>query len=267
MKKIFGLALATIVFATSCKEKFEQPGAFSSFAVVHASPVSATAPTDTLHVFAGDAKYTAAGITYLTTSFGPYLPISSGNYTMNIRRKDNTASDLYVTPFTFDFAPGKAYSFFVYDTTTSATGQAKVLKLQDTLTLPATTPVPQAKFRFLHLAPNQGAVDVTYARYSIVSTTPTLILNPLDSFTITNKTYIGGTPNETALAAFTSVNKGVYKVKIKTAGSTAVLDSTLLLSSAAQINGSDVTQGPIYTFYLSGTAKGRPRAVRSLKHY
>lgn len=259
MKKIFGLAMVTVVIATSCKEEVIQPANLSSFAVIHASPVAAAAPTDTIHVFVENGRYTSpTGITYLTTSAGPYLPIEAGTHTINIRRKGDVASDLYVTPFTFDFAGAGTgtYSFFVYDTTTSATGQAKVLKLKDDLTLPQTTPTAQSKFRFLHLAPNQPAVDVTYLRTSVT---------PNDSITVTNKTYIGATPDENALAAFMNVPKGTYTVKIKTAGTQTVLTSLVL--TAAQSNGTDVTQGPIYTFFISGTAKGRPLALRSLKHY
>lgn len=257
MKKIFGFALATIVVAASCKEEFEQPKNYSSFTVVHASPVSATAPTDTLHVFVEDGLYTSpSGILYLGTSSGPYLPVLSGSHTINIRRKAVASSDLYVAPFTQDFTAAGIYSFFVYDSTTTATGQAKVLKLKDDLTLPQTTPVAESKFRFLHLAPNQPAVDVTYLRTSVT---------PNDSITVTNKSYVGAAPDEAALAAFMRAPKGVYTVKVKTAGTQTVLTSLTL--SAAQANGTDVTQGPIYSFFISGTAKGRPLALRLLKHY
>lgn len=257
MKKIFGFALTSIVIATSCKEKFEQPGAFSSFAVIQASPTATTPPSDTLNAFVEDAKYTSSGIVYLGTSFGPYLPVASGNHTINIRRGADAASSLYVSPFTQDFAPGSIYSFFIYDTTASATGQAKVLKLRDTLTLPATTPVAQSKFRFLHLAPNQAPVDVTFLRTSVT---------PNDSVTFSGRAYAGATPNETTLAAFTSVPKGAYTIKIKNAGTQTVVTSASITTTAA-INGADITQGPIYTFFITGTAKGRALTLRSFKHY
>ena len=251
MKKIFGFALATIAIASSCKDDFEQPKNYSSFAVIHASPVSAVAPTDTLHVFVCEDKYTAAGITYLGTSFGPYLPVLSGTKTINIRRGTTAASSLYVNSFENNFAPAGIYSYFVYDTTTSATGQAKVLKLTDDLTLPATT---NSKVRFLHLAPNAPAVDITLVRTSVT---------PNDSVTISNKAYVGATPNETALAEFISVPRGVYTAKVKLAGT-----QTVATTVAADLSrGFDITQGGIFSLYASGTAKGRPLVARLIRHF
>lgn len=255
MKKIFGIVLATAFIATSCKEEFKQPASLASFAVIHASPVSATAPTDTLHVFIEDGRLTPApGILYLANSVGPYLSTFSGSKTVNIRRKADPASDLYVTPFTHDFEAGGTgiYSFFVYDTTTSATGQAKVLRLKDDLTLPATT---DAKVRFLHLAPNAPAVDVTLLRTSVT---------PNDSVTITNKSYVGATPDAVALAAFQSVPKGVYSVKFKLAGTQTL---ALPAFAADMSRGTDITQGGIFSIFASGTAKGRPLVGRLLRHY
>ena len=249
MKKIFGLALASIAIGTSCKKAFEQPGDLSSFAVIHASPVATTAPTDTLHVFVGADRYTNAGATYLTTT--TYLPIASGTHQINIRRKNVATSDLYVSTFTETMARGDIYSYFVYDTTSSATGQARVLRLKDNLTLPATT---NSHVRALHLAPNAPAVDITLVRTSVT---------PNDSVTISNRSYIGASPNANALAAFTPIPRGLYTAKVKLAGT-----QTVAIAVAVDMrNGTDVTQGGIFTIYASGTAKGQPLAVRSIRHF
>lgn len=249
MKKIFGLALASIVVGTSCKKAFEQPGDLSSFAVIHASPVATTAPTDTLHVFVGGARYTNAGATYLTTT--TYLPIASGTHEINIRRKNVATSDLYVPSFTETMARGDIYSYFVYDTTTSPTSQARVLRLKDDLTLPATG---NSHVRALHLAPNGPAVDITLVRTSVT---------PNDSVTISNRTFIGAAPNASTLTAFTPVPRGVYTAKVKLAGT-----QTVALSVAVDMSrGADVTQGGIFTIYACGTAKGQPLSVRSIRHF
>jgi hypothetical protein len=249
MKKIFGLALASIAVLTSCKKAFEQPGDLSSFAVIHASPVATTAPTDTLHVFVGADRYTNAGATYLTTT--TYLPIASGTHQINIRRKSDVSSALYVNTFTETMARGDIFSYFVYDTTTSATGQARVLRLKDNLTLPAVT---NSHVRALHLAPNAPAVDITLVRTSVT---------PRDSVTLTNRTYIGATPNANALAAFTPVPRGVYDARIKLAGT-----QTVVLAVAVDMSrGTDVGQGGIFTIYACGTAKGQPLAIRSIRHF
>lgn len=249
MKKIFGLALASIVVGTSCEKAFEQPDDFSSFAVIHASPVATTAPTDTLHVFVGTERYTNAGATYLNTT--TYLPVLAGTHEINIRRKNVATSDLYVASFTETLARGDIFSYFVYDTTTSATAQAKVLRLKDDLTLPATG---FSHVRALHLAPNGPAVDITLLRTSVT---------PNDSVTITNKTFIGATPNASALTAFTPVPRGVYTAKLKLAGT-----QTVALAVAVDMSrGADVTQGGIFTIYACGTAKGQPLSVRSIRHF
>jgi len=250
MKKILGLALASIVVGTSCKKAFEQPDDFSSFAVIHASPVATTAPTDTLHVFVGGERYTnAAGATYLTTT--TYLPILTGTHEINIRRKNVATSALYANSFTATMAKGEIFSYFVYDTTTAPTSQARVLKLKDNLTLPATT---NSHVRALHLAPNAPAVDIVLLRTSVT---------PNDSVTISNRSFIGVSPNESALAAFTPVPRGVYTVKFKVAGT-----QTVAISVAVDMSrGADVTQGGIFTIYASGTAKGQPLAVRSIRHF
>jgi hypothetical protein len=249
MKKILGFALLSIAISTSCKKAFEQPEDYSSVAVIHASPVAATNPSDTLNVFVGDKMYTSTGVTYLNTS--TYLPVRSGTHSFNIRRKKDATSDLYVNSFSSTLVRGGIYSYFVYDTTTTASGQAKVLKLKDDLTLPATT---NSNVRVLNLAPNTTPFDFVLVRTSVT---------PNDSVTFSNKAYIGANPDETALAAFKSVPKGVYTVKLKPTGTqTVTLSATVDMS-----RGADITQGGIFTIYAGGTAKGRVLTIRSIKHY
>jgi len=248
-KKIFSIALGSIFILSSCDKGFEQPGSFSSVAVIHASPVSSTSPTDTLHFFVDTARYNSTGVTYINSS--GYLPVSSGTRPISIRRKSVNTSALYVATFPYDFARGKSYSFFVYDTTTSATGTAKVLRLQDDLTLPMAN---MAHIRALHLAPNGPAVDITLLRTSVT---------PNDSITITNRTYVGATPNEAALSAFTPVPRGTYTAKIKLAGTQTVATSAIVVLSPA----ADLNIGRIVTVFVTGTAKGRALAVGSFRHY
>jgi uncharacterized membrane protein len=265
MKKIFAMALISLAFFSACKKAFEQPADYSSVAVIQASPVvvqTQTTPTDTLHVFVDTMRYNATGMTYNTNS--GYLPVLSGSKTINIRRGINSTYTNYVNSFTYNFEVGKAQTFVVYDTATSSTGQAKLLRLKDDLTLPAAN---MSHVRFLHLAPNGPAVDVTLVRTS-VAPTGTPVLSPFDSVTITNKSYVGATPNEDALSAFTPVPRGtLYTVKVKTAGTQTVLTSFTLNLTQSQTTGSDVNQGRIVTLYVTGTAKGRSLAPGFFRHY
>lgn len=253
MKKIFAIALISTAFFPACKKAFEQPADWSSVAVIQASPVAATIPTDTLQVFIDTMRYNSTGITYNTNS--TYLPVLSGSKTVDIRRGVNSNYSNYVSSFTYTFERGKAYSFFVYDTTTSSTGQAKILHLKDDLTLPA---AGMSNVRFLHLAPNGSAVDVTLLRTSVT---------PNDSVTISNKAYIGATPNEDALSVFMPIPRGTYTAKVKTAGTQTVLASSTAISLTATATGADVNEGRIVTLYVTGTAKGRPFAIGSFRNY
>lgn len=262
MKKIFLIFLISSAFFPACKKAFEQPADYSSMAVIQASPVATTSPTDTLQVFVDDMRYNSTGLLYNTNS--TYLPVLSGSKTITIRRGLNSSSASYVNSFTYPLEKGKAYSFFVYDTTTSSTGQAKVLRLKDDLTLPAAN---MSHIRVLHLAPNGPPVDVTLVRTSIAPTGNPL-LSPTDSVTISNKVYIGAAPNEDALSAFMPILRGtLYTVKVKNAGTQTVLASSTLNLTQAATSGSSINEGRIVSIYVTGTAKGRPLAIGFFRHY
>lgn len=255
MKKLFGIALVSsavlvsTVF-TSCDKDLEKPADWSSFAVIHASPVPSSSPTDTLHAYVDTSRYSGSNILY--TGSSGYLPVLAGNRNINIRRKPTFDGALYAPTFSHNFEKGKAYSFFVYDTTNSPTAQAKVLRLNDDLSLPAAN---MAKVRFLHLAVNEGPVDITFVR---TSTTPN------DSVTIANVPYVGATPNTTALSAFTSIPRGTYTVKVKTAGTQTVRSTStgVLITTGASVN-----EGRILSLFLTGGAKGRPLTIGNFRHY
>jgi hypothetical protein len=250
MKKIFSLGLISAAFLVACEPTVEKPADWSSMAVIHASPVSTTVPTDTLHVFIDNARYNSANILYNTSS--GYLPVLAGSKAVDIRRGITSTSSNYVSTFNYTFERGKAVSFFVYDTTTSATGQAKVLRLKDDLTLPAAN---MSHIRFLHLAPRGQAVDLTLVRTSVT---------PNDSVTMSNRSYIGASPSEENLAPFMAVPRGTYTIKVKAAGT-----QTVLLSSAnfALTTGLNITEGRISTLWLTGSAKNRPLALGNFRHY
>ena len=241
MKKIslFAILVSALAF-TACEKAMEQPADWTSVVVINAAPST----TDTLSVFVDTSKYNSGnGIIYNANS--TYLPVLAGNQSFNIRNGRLNSSPMYVNNFSYNLERGNAYSFFIYDTVPASGGTARVLKLKDDLTLPATG---QTKVRFLHLAPNGGPVDITLVRTTVT---------PQDSITISNKTFIGANPDENALAAFMSVPGGTYTVKVKTAGT-----QTVLLSS-----NQNLTAGRIVTLYATGTAKGRPLAVGNFRHY
>ena len=243
------LALISIV-AISCEKDEDTPLNFASFAVIHASPVAATNPSDTLNVFVDNVLYLNTGVLYLSNS--GYLPVLAGDRTVDLRRGKLATSSLYVPGISNNFASGSATSFFVYDTTTSASGTARVLKLKDDLTLPVNT---NSKVRFLHLAPNGAPLDVVLLRTSVM---------PNDSIVLSGRSYVGNSPNETTLAQFTEIPKGVYTVKLKLAGTQTLATAN---TSVDMSRGASVAEGGIFTLYATGTAKNRPLVLRTFRNF
>jgi len=86
----------------------------------------------------------------------------------------------------------------------------RAVQLTDDLTVPSGTNV---HVRFLHLAPLAPAVDITLLR-----TSPST-----DSVTLTNRSYLGATPNATALSAFAPIPGGTYTIRVKLPGTQTVV--------------------------------------------
>jgi hypothetical protein len=111
------------------------------------------------------------------------------------------------------------------------------MRLTDDLTLPA---AGRSHVRLVHAAQNAPAVDVTLVRTSAT---------PLDSVTITNRSYIGSNPTEatvTASSTFTSIPAGNYSIRIKLAGT-----QTLARNPQAVT----IANGGLYTLVAVGTAR------------
>lgn len=100
-----------------------------------------------------------------------------------------------------------------------------------------------------YTSPNAPAVDVTFVRGA-----------NLDSVTITNRTYFGGTPNAATLSAFQPLTGGTaYTMRVKLAGTQTLVSSVNL--------GSSLTSGRIITLAAIGTAKSQPLSFAAFRHY
>jgi hypothetical protein len=93
------------------------------------------------------------------------------------------------------------------------------------------------------------AVDLTLVRNAA---TP-------DSVTLTNRTYLGASPNATSLSAFTPIPGGSYILRVKLAGTQTVV--------AAFSLGTTLTSGRIITLAAIGTARGQALSAMALRHY
>jgi hypothetical protein len=246
MKNLVTIAICSSLFASliySCKPEPFLPKPMGSVAFIHASPGSPG-----IDALVDNRIVTQSRISYLQSSIASpgvpdiYVPVETGN--RNIRLSPDSGRN---SVFTSNLAieTGKIYSVFAYDTLTS--GSIRGLILNDDLTLPATG---RTHVRFLHLAPNAPAVDVTLVRTSVT---------PNDSVTVaTNRTYVGPSPNTSTLSPFVSIPGGTYTVSVKLAGSpTRVL-------AVPNIN---LSNGRIVSLYAAGTARSQPLAAGLVRHF
>lgn len=252
---------AGVLLFASCKKEGNNDNpdvtASSNVIVVNAAPAPAGYPA--LDMYLDTGKFTPAAIAYLGTNQATgitgnllYAPALAADHAVDVR--PTTTPNVKVLNANASLMPGGNYSFFIYDTLSNTTSQFKLLRLTDDLSQPADTSM--GKIRILHLAPTLPAYDFTFVR--LVGTIET------DSVTLTNRTYVGGSAvNEEALSAFTSVKGGVYRLKIKTAGTPAVVATI----NNASTNYLSFAKGKGYTVYVTGMAKGQPLALRSVRHF
>ena len=263
----------------SCKPESLKPEGLASFSVTNAAPGS---PTVDVLV---DGRITSAGrLAYGSTTVSVpgattiYLPIRSGNG--NVVLSKDTGKTASIVEASGNFEQGKSYSYFIYDTLLN--GKAKLIRLNDDLSVPSTGNV---KVRFLNLAPKAAAFDVTFLR--ITAYDDTTVVRPggvrtyesMDSFTISNKPFIGATPDVNALSAFSSIpgstgaaivralgfanvpaanRNNRYIIKVKNAGTQTVVK---------QLNEVNLTSGRIFTVYTSGTAMAQPLNLSVVTNY
>ncbi len=251
MKKLLYSLLAISTFGITACEKDAVTllgDANSAVAFIYAAP---GAPTSDI-VIDGLVSNGSRRLTYGITSLGggggnggAYIPLVNGSRNIKIS-PDSGRTSLVDARYQFDI--NKSYTMAVYDTLlASGTPTLRSVQLTDDLTVPSGTNV---HVRFLHLAPLAPAVDLTLLR-----TAPSM-----DSVTLTNRTYLGATPNATALSSFAPIPGGTaYTLRVKLAGTQTVVASISL--------GTNLSSGRIVTLSAVGTAKGAPLGVLTLRHY
>lgn len=241
------MLIATI--AISCDKEATPLGTRdnSGIAFINAAP---GIPRISVYVDTGRMNFAAGQINYLGGSLNSAIP--SGRQVVNLDTL--AATGIYkpaLATTTFDFVPGKMHTFIMYDTINSeAPGKARILRLNDDLSLPA---LGRAKVRVLHLAPTAPRVDIKLFRTTTTG---------LDSVQFNNVGYIGGgtSLNEAALSAFTDVPSAVYTVRVFLAGT-----QTLVVSASCDLNNA-ADRLRMRTLYVTGGAKGLPIIATSFRH-
>jgi hypothetical protein len=218
----------------------------AAFGVIHAAPGAPTVDIVVNGLVANGSRrlaYRTVSAGGGTGNGGIYMPIEAG--TGNIKISPDSGKTNVVNA-DLVFATNSASTIVVYDTL-AATGAPllRFVQLSDDLTAPATGNV---HVRFLHLAPLAPTVDVTLIRGTNV-----------DSVTLTNRSYIGATPNAATLSTFAPITGGaVYTYKIKLAGT-----QTVVLTGSLAAN---LTAGRIVTISAVGSAKGQALGALVARH-
>ena len=261
MKKIFVLILASSSLVSCMKEvdEIKVNNDFSSVAFINASPTN-TAGATSGNVFVDNFVQSGTAVGYRGTT--GYLSVKPGTRQV---RYVSTATDSakFVDLSAENFESGRAYTYIVYDTLAVGNRKLRSLRLTDDLTLPDSK-VSLAKVRFLHLAPNGPAVDITFLRTNNPVGAPVA-----DSVTITNRTYVGANPTQAQLDELSKFNimlplgfAGTYTVKVKAAGT-----QNLLVPATTVALTTNALNQSINTVYLTGSAQGQALGLGFFRHY
>ncbi len=248
IQTICGIAL--ISFTACDKEAIKlNDQANASFAVIHAAPGAPTVDIVVDGLVANGSRRLSYGLISAgggTGNGGIYMPVLAG--TRNIKVSTDSGKTSVVNA-DLEFATNSASTIVVYDTiATSGTAALRSVRLNDDLTVPSGTNV---HVRFLHLALLAPAVDITLVRTSV---------SPVDSVTLTNRTYLGANPNAIALSAFAPIPGGTaYTVRVKLAGTQTVV-------LAVNLAASTLASGRIVTLSAIGTARGASLGVLAARH-
>jgi Domain of unknown function (DUF4397) len=272
MKKKF--IIVSILFCCACFiscNKDKSPAVFSSAAFIHASP-----GTPSFQLFI-DTLGPVNGSTVAYGSGSGYVGMLLGSRNISFENRTPVPKAVYAQANS-DVEGGKAYSYFLYDTLIN--GVAKILRLTDVLVPPTE---PNTLVRFLNLAPNSPAYDVTLVRgtqYDSSSTsTQKLDFVGTDSITIANQAYVGSTPNVDALSPFKNTVTGSTGISIAKASTVANVPSfnrnnrtmiRLKLAGTQTVvfqTATTLLPGRIYTIFARGTAKGQALGVSVIQNY
>jgi hypothetical protein len=251
MKQILNtILIASALLAVSCKKEALELTAQNpaTVAFIHAAPGAPTVDVLVDNLLSNGSRRLTYGTVSAgggTGNGGAYMPITPGSRSIKVSPDSGRTN---VINATLQFDALKAYTVVAYDTLpASGTPTLRSVQLTDDLTPPTGTNV---HVRFLHLAPLAPAVDLTLLRTSGAT---------LDSVTLTNRAYLGASPNATALSAFSPIPGGSYTLRVKLAGTQNVVASFNLAAT--------LSSGRIVTLAAIGTARGAALGAMALRHF
>lgn len=245
-KNIITITSAAMLLLSSCTKNESTIGSTDAEGTVSLTNVNGSSKT--VDFFINGNKKTLAGTVGANgTIAGTYVGL--GNSTGNIiSLNDATVTTTEYFSGSFTTVPGKAYSFFAYDTL--VTGKLKGILLTTDRTVP-TNNVSTANVRFLNFSAKSPALDLWMVRRvgGVLK----------DSVNIGSQVYLGSvaSPNAATLSAYTSIkasevagSAGVgvgasdFIIRLKLSGTNTIVSSSAVTNIIPSRN---------YTIFARGT--------------
>jgi hypothetical protein len=248
LNKQFALLLLLATSIVGCKKKDGEPPISVGYVSAHNAALLIPRPVNVL--IDNNRVNNVNFLGYLASITGNWAGAQSGSRTVAVRDTSSSATTNYASR-SITIEPTRAYSVFTYDTLTSG-GTVRMLVLNTDLSLPD---IGRTAVRFLHLSPDAPAVDVALLRVNDAATAYA------DSVVIRNVSFVGGSPNEAALSAFSTIPSGRYHIRVRPAGTFTNVVSVGTTFTTGQL----LLQGKKHTIFargfLNNTGPGRSSAT------
>lgn len=230
--------IAGLVLMQSCKKDDQlstEPNTFGYISVNHAALL---VPRPVNVLIDGNRVNNNNFLGYLGSITGNFVGAAQGSRTLAIRDTTAATTGNYVSR-NLNVTAGMAYNAFTYGVVNSNT--FNMIVLPTSLQAPATD---RFNVRFLHLSPDAPPVDVALLRVNDARTAYA------DSLVIRTAQYVGSssTPNETNLAALTTLPSGLYHIRVRPAGTFTNVVSV----GTSFTTGQTFASSKIYTVFARG---------------
>jgi hypothetical protein len=246
----FSIICITALLLAACKKK-ESPAPPATIGYVSFHNLALLLPKAGNVLIDNNRVNNANFLSYLASIAGNWVGSIEGSRTIALRDSSAGVTTNWASK-SLSIQAGKAYSAFTYDTLNAGTGQVRMMVLSTDLSTPA---LGVSNVRFLHLSPDAPNVDVVLFRVNDARTAY------LDSVKISNAPFVGPTPNENALSAFTNIPSGFYHIRVRPTGTfTNVVSVGTTFST-----GTSIIQGKNYSIaargFVNNTGAGRSAAT------
>lgn len=246
IKNIFSISCAALFFLSSCTKSESKVALGAAESSVSLTNANGSAKTVNFFIN-GEQKSLVSTVSANSTITGTYVGLgSNSSNTISLNDATVTTTEYFTGSFTTE--PGKAYSFFAYDTLIA--GKFKGILLNTDRSVPVDN-VKTANVRFLNFSAKSPVLDLWLVRRvgGVNKDSVNLGARPyLGSVAIPDvnslSTYTSVTASEVAGSAGVGVGASDFLIRLKLSGT-----STIVSTSAA----TNIVPGRNYTIFARGT--------------